>query len=234
MDLIGVHLFSSTSLKEGLTNKNQKRDTDVIFIGKDVIFIGKDVILVGDSMLNNSDYIYLESDEKDNSVSGLIKQLSSNNINVHNYAKNHATIDDCYSQIDHISLTRGENIVISAGGNNIMNEYKKYGSINNTFVSSLFQKYCEMVLLVKDKCSTNNSTIYLLNLYKPTRSKFTKLYPIIDQWNTLIQDFAKKNDFKIIPTNKLLTLDSDFVYDYEPSKTGGQKIASAILQEVSI
>jgi hypothetical protein len=74
------------------------------------------------------------------------------------------------------------------------------------------------------------ATIYLLNLYKPTKPQYSKLYQYIDQWNSLIDEFSQKNDLKVIQTNKLLILNTDFIYDYEPSKTGSQKIADAIIQ----
>jgi hypothetical protein len=66
------------------------------------------------------------------------------------------------------------------------------------------------------------------------KTKFAKLYPFIDQWNSLVDEFAKNNQFKVIPTNKLLTLDDDFVYEYEPSSTGGQKIVDAIYRSISV
>ena len=89
-----------------------------------------------------------------------------------------------------------------------------------------------MVLTIRKKCT--QSPIYLLNLYKPLKPKFEKLYPFIDQWNSLIDEFAKNNNFKVISTNKLLALETDFVYEYEPSETGGQKIVDAIYHSVSV
>jgi hypothetical protein len=192
--------------KEGLTNKSN-------------------IILFGDSMLNNTTYIDIDTNNNDNSVPGLIKQQSD--ANLQNYAKDGATIEDCYSQFHVLSTTpTNATIFISAGGNNIINENRN-NAVDNSFVSSLFQKYSKMVLQIKDKFP--NATICLLNIYKPVKPRYKRLSDSIDQWNSLIEQFAQKNGFKIIQTNKLLTNESDFIYDYEPSATGGQKIVDAIL-----
>ena len=192
--------------KEGLTNKSN-------------------IILFGDSMLNNTTYIDIDSNNNDNSVPGLIKQQTE--ANLLNYAKDGATIEDCYSQFHVLSTTpTNATIFISAGGNDIINENIN-NVVDNSFVSSLFQKYSKMVLQIKDKFP--NATICLLNIYKPVKPRYKRLSDSIDQWNSLIEQFAQKNGFKIIQTNKLLTTESDFIYDYEPSATGGQKIVDAIL-----
>jgi lysophospholipase L1-like esterase len=192
--------------KEGLTNKSN-------------------IILFGDSMLNNTTYIDIDTNNNDNSVPGLIKQQSE--ANLYNYAKDGATIEDCYSQFHVLSTTpTNATIFISAGGNDIINENRN-NVVDNSFVSSLFQKYSKMVLQIKDKFP--NATICLLNIYKPVKPRYKRLSDSIDQWNSLIEQFAQKNGLKIIQTNKLLTTESDFIYDYEPSATGGQKIVDAIL-----
>lgn len=193
--------------KEGLTNKSN-------------------IILFGDSMLNNTTYIDIDTNNNDNSVPGLIKQQSD--ANLQNYAKDGATIADSHSQFTLLSINYDkDNIFISAGGNNIINENRN-NIVDKSFVSSLFQKYSEMVLQIKAKFP--NANICLLNIYKPVKSRYNRLFDSIDQWNLLIEQFAQKNGFKIIQTNKLLTNESDFVYDYEPSATGGQKIVDAILE----
>ena len=103
--------------KEGLTNKSN-------------------IILFGDSMLNNTTYIDIDTNNNDNSVPGLIKQQSE--ANLQNYAKDGATIDDCYSQFRVLSVNLSKaTIFISAGGNNIINENRN-NVVDNSFVSSLF------------------------------------------------------------------------------------------------
>jgi hypothetical protein len=188
------------------------------------------IVLIGDSMLNNSNYIENNQDTKDLSIPGLIKE--SDAINLYNYAKDSATIDDCYSQINGITqIPKNTTIFISAGGNNIVNESNRSG-INNDTISMLFNKYSKMVLTIKRQFP--GTTIYLLTLYKPTDPAYSKLYKYIDQWNIKINDFAKKNGLKILQTNILLTKEEDFVYGIEPSKIGGKKIADEILSSTVV
>jgi hypothetical protein len=204
--IIFVPMNSLMSIKETLTNK-------------------PNIILIGDSMLNNSAYIDVDNNNKEQSIPGLIKE--SGTVTLYNYAKDGAVIDDCYSQIDHITTATKDTICfISIGGNNIVNEYNK-GIVDKQFINTLFQKYSKMALTIKR--TFPKISIYLLNIYKPPNPKYSKIYDSIDQWNSLIGEFARKNGFKIIQTNILLTSADDFIYDYEPSKTGGQKITDAIL-----
>jgi hypothetical protein len=87
------------SLKEGLTNNDK-------------------VILMGDSVLNNSNYVPL-----DKSVINILKTKTNNILNV---AKDGATINDLYEQLDKIPMdfNRADTYVfISVGGNDILNEY---------------------------------------------------------------------------------------------------------------
>ena len=203
MDLIDIHLFSFG--KEGLTNK-------------------PDIVFIGDSMLDNSSYI-----QSNKSVPDLMKEKGSNLLN---YAKDGATIHACYSQINSlISVSNGlcpENsvFIVSAGGNDIVNENRN-NPITESFIQTLFTQYSNMVLTIRKKCT--QSPIYLLNLYKPLKPKFEKLYPFIDQWNSLLSEFADNNDLEIIKTNKMIVSKDDLTNAIEPSETGGKKIANAIL-----
>ena len=197
----------------------------LLFNKKESLINMPNIVLIGDSMLNNSNYIDKTREDKDMSIPGLIK--SSDAINLYNYAKDSATIDDCYTQINSINqIPKNTTIFISAGGNNIVNESNRSG-INNDAVSTLFNKYSKMVLTIKRHF--NGTPIYLLTLYKPTDPAYSKLYKYIDQWNVKLSDFAKKNGLKVLQTNILLTKDEDFVYGIEPSEIGGKKIADEIL-----
>lgn len=192
-------------LLEGLTNKD--RDT---------------IILIGDSILNNSNYILTEG----KAVPDLIK---TGHPNTYNFAKDGAVITDCSTQIEQIP---GENntsqtyIFVSAGGNNILNSHF---TISKEMIDTFFQQYSTLLYSLKNKYS--KAQIYLLTLYYPLESRFKSLYPFIEQWNSLLTEFVEKNtDFKLIRTNKLMTLKADFTNAVEPSEIGGAKIANAILE----
>ena len=195
--------YQTLVLKEGLTNNNNST-----------------IILIGDSILNNTNYILTQG----KSVPDLIK---AGNNDTHLFAKDHAVITDCYTQIEQIPAendTKNTYIFVSAGGNNILNGRT---NLSNEMVDSFFQQYS--TLLNSLKTNFQNSQIYLLNLYYPLDSRFTNLYPFIDQWNSLLSEFADNNDLKIIQTNKMIVSKDDLTNAIEPSETGGNKIANAIL-----
>ena len=79
------------------------------------------------------------------------------------------------------------------------------------------------------KTKLPNTQIYLLNLYYPLDSRFKNMYPYIEQWNTLVYEFAETNDLEIIQTNKLIINNEDFTNTVEPSEIGGKKLANVIL-----
>ena len=190
-------------LREGLSNKEDST-----------------IILIGDSILNNSNYILLEG----KSVPDLIKAEHSD---TYNFAKDEAVITDCNLQIEQIPVTNNTKdtyIFVSAGGNNILN---KQNNMTNEMIQTFFQQYSTLIHSLKSKFP--NTNIYLLNLYYPLDTRFKNLYPYIDQWNSLLLDFSKKNNLKIIQTNKFMLNKDDFTNAIEPSIIGGQKIANAIL-----
>jgi len=196
--------YQKNLLQEGLTNDDNST-----------------IILIGDSILNNTNYILKE----ENSVPGLIKAKHSD---TYVFAKDEAIISDCNAQIEEIpeaNNTKDTYIFVSAGGNNILNNRN---NISKEIVDSLFQQYSTLILSLKSKFP--NTNIYLLNLYYPLDSTFKNLYVYIDQWNSLITEFAEKNGLKVIQTNKLLINNDDFTNSIEPSEQGGKKIADVILK----
>jgi hypothetical protein len=194
---------NQSNIKEGLTNNDNTT-----------------IILIGDSILNNSNYILDES----KSVPGLIKAEHSD---TYVFAKDGAVITDCVSQIEEIPAknnTSKTNIFVSAGGNNILNSQHK---ISKEMIDTFFQQYSTLIHSLKTKLP--NTQIYLLNLYYPLDSRFKNMYPYIEQWNTLVYEFAETNDLEIIQTNKLIINNEDFTNTVEPSEIGGKKLANVIL-----
>jgi len=186
------------SLKEGLTNNNN-------------------IILMGDSVLNNSNYVPQGKSVYDN--------LKTKLNNVLNVAKDGATINDLYLQLDeiHIELNNSETVIfISAGGNNILNKQ------SNTDINQLFNSYMDFLNALRVKLS--NVKINIMNLYLPANPRFQSYKKIIDQWNNLINKNSSKvgEMYNVVDINSLLTNSSDFVYDIEPSESGSEKIANII------
>ena len=182
---------------------------------------GRNVVLIGDSMLNNSNYVY-----QGESVPDLLSnQLVGNT--VYNFAKDGATISDCYAQLDQISFDSNTNITIflSCGGNNILNSRGQELNVTN-----LFNEYSQLIKSIKVRLP--NADLYVLNLYMPTGGHHTTYKPVIDQWNQLIQDNASTLEYSILKTDDLLTSNEDFIYGVEPSFKGGKKLVSKMVSIV--
>lgn len=187
--------------REGLTNINN-------------------IVLIGDSILNNSNYVNI-----DKSVFGILKTKTNN---VFNFAKDGATINDCYNQLNNIpiELNKPETyIFISAGGNNIL---KNNIQLDESTIKTLFNDYIDFIKAVRSKFS--NAKLNILNLYLPANPRYQSYKSSIYQWNNLINQYSSKigEMYNVINLDTLLTNANDFVYDIEPSITGSQKIANII------
>jgi len=189
------------SLKEGLTNNDN-------------------IVLIGDSVLNNSNYV---PDGK-----SVVDILKTKTPNIFNYAKDGATINDCYSQLDKIPAElnkTGTYIFISAGGNDILNKHEQ---LDSQIISQQFNKYMEFIKSVRSKFG--GAKINVMNLYLPTNPRFQSYKQSVKQWNQLINEYSSKvgEMYNVINLDTLLTTPSDFIYDIEPSETASQKIANVI------
>ena len=189
------------SLKEGLTNNDN-------------------IVLIGDSVLNNSNYV---PDGK-----SVVDILKTKTPNIFNYAKDGATINDCYSQLDKIPAElnkTGTYIFISAGGNDILNKHEQ---LDSQIISQQFNKYMEFIKSVRSKFG--GAKINVMNLYLPTNPRFQSYKQSIKQWNQLINEYSSKvgEMYNVINLDTLLTTPSDFIYNIEPSETASQKIANVI------
>ena len=192
---MGIFIFKNIylGLKENLTNEST-------------------IVLIGDSIFNNSLFVPFG-----NSVADQIKLIHGNNVVL--CAKDGATIDTCYHQLNVSNIKNDEDyhLFISIGGNDILNNDK-------VEVDKLFEKYVKLVDSIKNKYS--KTKIYLLNLYFPTNEKYKKYEKTIIEWNKLISSLSSK--YNILRLDDLLTDSKDFTYEIEPSIIGGDKIAKAI------
>jgi lysophospholipase L1-like esterase len=168
----------------------------------------------------------------ENSVENLLRK-KGNNV-VHSYAVNDSKIFDIFSQINQISIEFNEPntyIFISAGGNDILDKYveRKNVDLNNfESLNTFFETYKKLIKVLKQKMS--KCRIIALDIYYPTSRPYLPYKDIISKWNDNIYPFLRENNIEILQISKLLTQTSDFVFDIEPSKEGGEKIANAIYQ----
>ena len=199
--LIIVSCAYFNSRKEGLTNNDN-------------------IVLIGDSILENSNYV-----PSGKSVVDLLKTKSSN---VFNFAKDGATISDCYNQLDKIpdKLNKTETyIFISAGGNDILNNKQQ---LNSSAIQKLFNEYMDFVKAVRAKFGS--AKINILNLYLPANPRYKTYKESIDQWNQLIKEYSSKigEMYNVVYLDTVLTAPEDFIYDIEPSVPASENIANLI------
>lgn len=197
--IVGCAYFKS--MKEGLTNNNN-------------------IVLIGDSVLNNSNYVPLNK-----SVADVLKTKTTN---IFNFAKDGATIQDCYTQLENIPLDLNKTetyIFISAGGNDILN---KRGQMDSASVKALFDKYIEFIKAVREKFGS--AKINILNLYLPANPRYQTYKSSIEEWNQLIDENSNNigETYNIVDLYSMMTNPNDFVYDIEPSESASEKIANVI------
>lgn len=174
----------------------------------------KSVVLIGDSMLNNSAYV-----SQGESVPDLLSKKLVGNATVYNFAKDGATIADCYSQLNKLSFDSNTTIFVSCGGNNILNNRDQSLELTN-----LFAEYTQLLKSIKTRLP--NANLYVLNLYMPANGHYTSYKPMIDQWNKFLDDNISSIGYKVLKTSDLLVAEEDFIYGIEPSFKGGKKLAS--------
>lgn len=197
-------------------NKNNKKET---------------LILLGDSILKNNSYM----DINEKSVEHLLKEKTDDNC--YNYAEDGAIIIDCYNQLDKIPSdlnNKDTTIYLSVGGNDIISQYieRTQNPKNTQVLSDMFNSYKELVKSIQSQM--DESKLVLLDIYYPSEPYYKKYYSIIHKWNNKIYDFASNPQNKInsvLKISKILTNKKDFVFDIEPSATGGEKIVSLIISD---
>jgi hypothetical protein len=192
------------SFKEGLTNNDNNYN----------------IVLIGDSVLNNSNYVPSGKSVFDN--------LKTKTTKVFDFAKDGATINDSYSQLDKIPLDLNKTetyFFISAGGNDILNNR---GQLTSPEIRRLFDNYMEFLKAVRTKFGS--AKINVLNLYLPANPRYQTYKTSIDQWNQLIKEYSSKigEMYNVIDLASILTTPQDFVYDIEPSESASKKIANVI------
>jgi hypothetical protein len=183
----------------------------------------KTVVLLGDSILKNNSYV---SDGK-----GVDNMLEERNIKVYSIAENNSKIVDVYSQINKIPLdinNKSTIIFLSSGGNDILSFYvDQNGDATDTgFLNTMLSAYKTMVKSIQTRMT--ECKIVLLDIYYPTSNQFSQYRPIIEEWNTLIANYARENSLGLLQISQSVTATEDFTLGIEPSEKGGTKIAQQI------
>jgi lysophospholipase L1-like esterase len=178
----------------------------------------KTIILLGDSVFNNNSYV-----EKGKAVNEILQKNADKNTSIICLAINDSTINNIYQQLENVNIDLNDKLTtvfLSVGGNDIM-------KLQQQNLDTTFEKYKTLIGAITSKLP--NVKLVLLNIYYPTNT--SKYDLLIDKWNTNIDIEYESNDKNIYILNlsNLLKEPSDFVFDIEPSITGGEKIANKIL-----
>ena len=184
----------------------------------------KTIVLLGDSILKNNSYV---SEGK-----GVDNILEERKAIVVSLAENNSKIVDVYGQINKIPIDINNNssfIFLSSGGNDILSFYvDQHGDTTDTgFLNTMLAAYKKMIKSIQTRM--NNCQIVLVDIYYPTSNQFSQYRPIIEEWNTLIANYARENSLGLLQISQSVTSTEDFTLGIEPSEKGGAKIAQLIL-----
>jgi hypothetical protein len=184
----------------------------------------KTIVLLGDSILKNNSYV-----SNGKAVDNILEER---NATVYSLAQNNAKIVDVYGEINKIPLeinNKSTMIFLSSGGNDILSFYvDQHGDTTDTgFLNTMLAAYKSLVKSIKTRM--NECQIVLLDIYYPTSNQFTQYKPILEEWNTLLENYARENSLGLLQISKSVTAPNDFTLSIEPSEQGGEKIAQKIL-----
>lgn len=179
------------------------------------------LILMGDSIFKNDVYV-----NEGNSVG---ENLQSVHGNVIVLAEDNAIIDDIEKQtslIPNNAKKQNTKIVVSVGGNDLLNKYN-FNDVNNlSHVDTIFNQYTSSINNLKNKYDCE---IILCNIYYPRSESVVRYYDIIDLWNSKIKNYAKVNNLKVIKLDENVDKEEYFTNEIEPSGKGSKIISDVIL-----
>ena len=187
----------------------------------------KTIVLLGDSILKNNSYVTKGVDELLN---------DSTNCSIVSLAQDKTTIGHTYKQIEEIPDSMNDPttvIVLSAGGNDIIEDY-----INGPYdadedqsqLNRIFGSYKVLVKALRTKM--DKARIYMLDIYYPTNNQYKEFYPLIKGWNEMQSEYALETKYHVVKISESLTKPQDFAFDIEPSDKGGKKIVDVILSSI--
>ena len=182
-------------------------------------------ILLGDSIFKNDAYV-----SNGKSVDELLIERTNGKTTC--LAVDHSKIKDIYDQIDKIPEdlnTSSSTLFLSVGGNDILSYYveKTNDPSDTSFLDTMFKSYQEVIKSIQKRFP--NVNIVIVDIYYPDSSTYKKYHSIIHAWNTMIYDYARKNNLSVLKISRILTKPSDFSFGVEPSALGSGKLVDTIL-----
>ena len=183
------------------------------------------LIFAGDSIFANEKYV-----KKGHSFKYNITNLYSQSKVV---AKDNTKISSLWDQLNNIQpliLDKNNKLIISIGGNDILNYNRFYnGDIKTIEIKDIFIKYENMIKFIQQRVKCN---IILCNIYFLPSVKYKKYNKIIKIWNDWLEIFSKKKKIKLIKLDKILYDPTHFNNHIEPSEIGSKILAKKIYDKV--
>jgi len=185
----------------------------------------KNFVLLGDSVLKNDAYV-----PNGKSVDQILLERTNGKTNC--LAVNHAKIVDIYSQVAKIPEdfnTINTTIFLSVGGNDVLSYYDDQSNdpSDTSFLDVMLKSYQKLIKSIQTKLP--NANIVVLDIYYPDNITYKRYHSLINKWNSMVYDYASKNDMRVLKISEILTKPDDFSFGVEPSALGSAKLADAIL-----
>jgi lysophospholipase L1-like esterase len=186
------------------------------------------IILLGDSIFKNDAYV---SDGQ--SVDEILKNRTNGKTLC--LAADHSKIVDVYEQIGNIPDSLNTNLTtvfLSVGGNDILTHYvdKENDNTDTSILSVMLSSYKKVMQNIRDKLPKAN--IVVLDIYYPENMKYKQYHSIINEWNTMLYNYAGESKNRIngvFKISNILTQPEDFSFGIEPSAIGSKKMVESIL-----
>ena len=179
------------------------------------------IVLMGDSIFANDIYV-----ERGESVGD---QLQDKHGNVLVVAQDNAIIEDLDYQFNKIPSnldSKNTKIIVSVGGNDLLNQYIMSDVSKTQHVDTIFNKYTSNL----NNLRNNSSCEFILsNIYYPRSPDYIRYYDIIELWNDKLGKYAKNNGLKILNIDDTVDKKHHFTHDIEPSASGSSVIIDNIL-----
>jgi hypothetical protein len=175
---------------------------------------------MGDSVFNNTNYV-----GKGHSINDIMNK-NYNNVTI--VAQDNAVINDLKQQYKLIPNSKNESnskIVVSIGGNDLLNHYKINNISDTKYVNTIFNNYVSNIEYLTDNFK---GEVIICNIYYPQEKSYKKLYPIIDNWNQKINKFSITHNLKVVNLDEFVNEKHHFVKNIEPSYQGGLAIKQSM------
>ena len=182
----------------------------------------KTVYFLGDSILDHGKYVH-PNDPID-------MQLKKANPEIRYVmeAKDNSVIEHVYTQIKHIEPQNQDVIVLSVGGNDILDLI--YKEMKNSSIYSdhtnIRKKLSNIIQLHKNLIDhmreTTSGRLYVCTIYYPPFKKMMQFHHLIEIWNEYIINSYLPN---VIYMDEICVNKNDFVDTIEPSSICVQKMA---------